>query len=331
MPPGNRDKSWVGFDLGGTKMLSIVYDAQFQALGRKRQKTRGFEGEKAGVERIAVTIAKSLERAGVSPADVAGIGLGCPGPLDLQNGVILEAPNLGWERVAVKERLSKEFGCPIVIANDVDAGVYGENRFGAARSARCVLGVFPGTGIGGGCVYDGRILHGRTSSCMEIGHVQVIPDGPLCGCGLRGCLEAVAGRLAIAGQAAQAVYRGQAPKLREIAGSDVAEIRSGMLQQAIDAGDKVIERIVRDACGHIGTVVAGFVHLLAPDYVVLGGGMVEAMPKLFVEAVEATARKKVLPSFTKSFKVVPAELGDDAVAIGAAAWARELITGGVRD
>ncbi len=151
-----------------------------------------------------------------------------------------------------------------------------------------------------------------------------MPDGPLCGCGLHGCLESVASRLAIASAAAQAAYRGQAPHLLEMRGTDLDNIRSGALADAIAAGDTVIETIVRTAAGHIGTAVASVVHLLAPDCVVLGGGLVEAMPRLIVNEITASARKKLLPAFADSFIVVPAELGDNSTAMGAAAWVREV-------
>jgi len=325
MADKRKNSYWVGFDLGGTKMMAAVFDSSFKPVVRKRRKTRGFEGEKAGQERIAETIQTALDEANIDASKVRGIGVGCPGPLDLDKGVILDAPNLGWTNVPIKASLEKQFKCPTVIANDVDAGVYGENQFGAAVSARCVVGVFPGTGIGGGCVYDGTIIRGKKSSCMEIGHIQVIPDGPRCGCGLRGCLEAVASRLAISAQAAQAAHRGQAPHLRDLIGTDLSDIRSGALATAIEEGDEVVKLIVQDASRHIGVALAGVVHLLSPDCVVLGGGLVEAMPKLIVQGVTEAARDHVLPSFRDTFKVVAAQLGDDATAMGAAAWAREVL------
>jgi glucokinase len=312
-----KNEYWIGFDLGGTKMMALVYDASFRPIVRRRRKTKGHEGADSGLLRIISTIDEALGEAQLDRSAVRGIGVGSAGPLDLDEGVILDAPNLGWKDVKIKAALEKEFGCPAAILNDVDAGVYGEYRFGAGRDSRCLVGVFPGTGIGGGCVYDGKILRGRTNSCMEIGHIQVMPDGPLCGCGLHGCLEAVASRLAIAGAAAQAAYRGLAPHLLEIAGTDLDNIRSG-------AGDTVIETIVRTAAGHMGTALASVVHLLAPDCVVLGGGLVEAMPRLIVDAVTESARQKLLPSFVDSFSVQPAELGDDSTAMGAAAWVREF-------
>jgi glucokinase len=253
--------------------------------------------------------------------------MGCPGPLDLDRGIIHEAPNLGWNDVPIKQTLEKEFGCRAAIANDADAGVFGEYRFGAAKDSRCALGVFPGTGIGGGCVYEGRILRGKKSSCMEIGHVQVLPDGPLCGCGHRGCLESLSSRLAISAAVATAAFRGQAPHLQEMAGTDLSDIRSGVLAESIKAGDAVVERIVRDAARYIGVAVAGVVNLLTPDTVVLGGGLVEAMPKIFTEEVAAAARERCLPSYEDEFRVVAAKLGDDAIVMGAAAWVREMTEG----
>jgi glucokinase len=158
---------------------------------------------------------------------------------------------------------------------------------------------------------------------MEIGHIEVVQGGPLCGCGASGCLEAVASRMAISAAAAQAAYRGQAPHLFAAAGTDLSDIRSGVLAAAVAEGDEVVERIVREAARQIGVAVAGVVNLLAPDKVVLGGGLVEAMPELFVEEVSKAARRRAMRSFADTFEVVAAELGDDASVMGAASWANE--------
>lgn len=322
------DRHWVGFDLGGTKMLAVVFDGGFRRVAVRRKKTRGNEGAKAGLGRIVDTIAAALDDAGLGPEDVAGIGVGCPGPLDLDRGIVLETPNLGWRNAKVKAALEKAFGCPTRIANDVDAGVYAEYRFGAAKKARCVVGAFPGTGIGGGAVYEGAILRGRTGTCMELGHVPVLRDGPLCGCGRRGCLEAVASRLAISGQIAAAAFRGEAPNLLAAAGTDVAEVRSGPIARAIEAGDLVVERVVRESARLIGWALAGTVNLLAPDVVLLGGGLVEEMPDLYAEEVAAGLADQVMPSFAGSYRVAVAKLGDFATVMGAAAWAEREVTAG---
>ena len=317
----SKKQHWVGFDLGGTKMLAKIFDNEFNGLGKSRNKTKGYEGSDIGLERIAKTIDEAIDQAGIKRSSIDGIGIGCPGPLDLEKGIIHNAPNLGWRNVPIQAHLEKTFDCPVVMLNDVDAGVYGEYQYGAARETRTVVGVFPGTGIGGGCVYDGQIIRGKTASCMEIGHVQVAPEGPLCGCGRRGCLEAVASRLVIASQAA-AAYRGQAPHLLAAAGSDLQNIRSGALAASVAAGDTQVENLIREAARHIGRAVAGVVNIMGPDMVVLGGGLVEAMPELFVGEVSSTAKKRALPTLANSFDVVEAKLGDDASVIGAASWAK---------
>lgn len=318
MPDGDRVR--IGFDLGGTKMFAAVFDEQYKLLGRERKKTKGHLGAETGIARVLQTIREALAAAEVSPDRLAGIGVGCPGPLDLDEGVLIDAANLGWKNVKLKKILENEFGCPAVIANDVDAGVYGEYRFGAGKGAYCLLGVFPGTGIGAGCIYRGQIFRGKSQSCMEIGHVPLFPFGPRDGTGHRGTLEAYASRLAIAAAAAQAAYRGQAPNLMKAAKTDLSDIRSGVLADAIKAGDKAIERIVTDAAEMIGITLGGAINLLCPDVIVLGGGLVEAMPDLFVSSVTSSVRRNAMEAFRDAFKIVPAELGDNATVIGAAAW-----------
>jgi glucokinase len=320
MPDTAEQKYWIGFDLGGTKMMAVVFDSQMRPVGRKRRKTKGYEGAKTGKERIISTIRDALEEANLAQAPLAGIGIGCPGSVDLEKGIILDSANLGWKNVRLQQELEEEFTCPVAVLNDVDAGVYGEYREGAAKGARCVVGVFPGTGIGGGCVYQGEIFRGKSISCFEIGHFQINPTGLPCGCGRTGCLETEASRLAVASAAAMAAFRGEAPHLLAAAGTDLAQIRSGQLAEAIKAGDKVIEQIVRRSANLVGQAVGNIVNLLAPDVVVLGGGLVEAMPDLYVDEVESASRKRAAAPYAKTFKVVAAKLGDDAAAVGAAAW-----------
>jgi glucokinase len=323
---GSPRKYWVGFDLGGTKMMAGVFDSRLRLVHSERAKMRGVKGAKAGVERMVELVRQVMADAGVRGArELRGIGLGVPGPLDLDRGVILEAPNLGWKNVNLKKAMRAAFGCPAVVANDVDAGTYGEYRFGAGRGARCALGVFPGTGIGGACVYEGKLIRGRVGSCMEIGHIQVQPNGRLCGCGRRGCLETVASRLAVASEAATASYRGQAPHLRELAGTDMAAMRSRALREAIEEGDDCIAGILAEAARQLGVAIASVVNLLAPDVVVLGGGLVEAMPKLYLKSVREAVAREAMPAISQHVGVEVAKLGDNATIMGAAALAAEEV------
>ena len=301
--------------------MALLLDADFHVKAAERKKTKGREGPDAFLARVGKIVQDILEKGGGTVEGLAGIGLGCAGPLDLERGILLEAPNLGWREIPLRETLERVFQCPVVVTNDVDAGTYGEFRFGAGQGARCVVGAFLGTGVGAGCVYEGQLLRGRLSSCMEIGHLPVRTDGPLCGCGQRGCLEALAGRLVIASEAAAAAYRGQAPHLLERCGTDLASIRSGDLASAVRAGDAAIEEIVRQAGRTVGMALAGVVNLLAPDLLILGGGLVEAMPELFLEEITPVVKGRAMTAFTGSLRIERAALGDQATALGAAALA----------
>ncbi|MEM7700135.1 MAG: ROK family protein [Verrucomicrobiota bacterium] len=323
-----KDRIWIGFDLGGTKMLAKVYNDDFEILGKAKQKTLGAQGVKSGLKRMVETIELALEKADVSPKKIAGIGVGCPGPVNPEKGTIVEAPNLGWQRVPIEANLSEAFDCRAVICNDVDAGVFAEYIAGAAQGSRRAVGIFPGTGIGAGAVLDGRLLQGSQLSCMELGHIPIKPETSGDGEDTT-TLELECSRLKIASEAARAAYRGLAPNLLESCGTDISNITSGKIAAAIEAGDIEIENIVRRAASLLGYGVATLVHLIAPDRFILGGGLVEAMPDLYVKTVEMSAREHVLSPYRKSFDVVAARLEDDAGVFGAAAWARKTIEGEV--
>jgi len=315
---------WIGFDLGGTKMLAVAYDADFQVVARERRKTSESAGA-ANVERLIETVHLCVAAARKeSPGfELRGIGLGCPGPIDVMRGVLIAAPNLGWKDLALQDRLHQEFACAVSLVNDVDAGLFGEARRGAAQGSHSTLGVFPGTGIGGAFIENGRIYTGARRTAVEIGHLPVQTDGPLCGCGRRGCLEAIASRLAIAAAAAQAAYRGDAPYLAGHFGTDLRKIRSRALRESIENGDQVVEDIVRHAARTVGRSIGGVINLLAPDRVVLGGGLVEALPELYLGEVRSGAEGQVMSSYAGTYEVVIAQLGDDAAVLGAAAWVKE--------
>jgi len=318
---------WMGFDLGGTKMLAQVYDAKWNVIAKERKRIHPGTPVKGGIDRIIETIKEALTKAELKPEQLRGIGIGCPGPIDMDNGLLLDLPNVGWQAVPLKERLGEALGCPVTVLNDVDAGTYAEHRLGAGKGSRTMIGVFAGTGIGGGCIYQGEILRGAKTSCFEIGHMQVMSNGPRCGCGQRGCLESVSSRLAIAAQCARAAYRGDAPHLLKEAGTDIANIRSGSLKAAIAAGDHAVEDVIKEAARYLGIAIGSVVNLINPEVVVLGGGLVEAMPELFVPTVTKAAVKRVMPAYRDSFKVVPASLRDDAGVLGAALWAEYKLSG----
>lgn len=315
------NKLRIGVDLGGTKLLALALDENFRVLASAKSTSKGNEGSEKGLESIRRTITEALTKAGFSDQPVESLGIGCPGVVDLAKGVLKIAPNLGWRDVPVRDFLVKSFQCPVTVLNDVDAGTFGEYRLGAAKGARSVLGVFPGTGLGGGFVYDGRILHGKRYSCMEFGHLR------LSGTGLEGkpedppTLESLASRLAITSAAAVEAYRGNAPSLVDL---PISKLKTKALRQAVDDGSDAIRDIIKKSIHYLGLGVASAVDLLGPDVIVLGGGLVERFSDWYLAGVRKLVERYSSPELLEDLKILPAKLGDDAVALGAAAYAEEL-------
>jgi hypothetical protein len=164
---------WIGFDLGGTKMLACVLDADYQVLATARKTTNGSDGQVRGRKKILNAIHEAIAESGLDPAGLQGIGIGCPGLVNAEKGILINAPNLGWHNMGLAGILKTAFKVPVVVLNDVDAGTYGEYQLGAGKGARSLLGVFPGTGLGAGFVYDGRIVMGRNVSAMELGMIYL--------------------------------------------------------------------------------------------------------------------------------------------------------------
>ncbi len=314
-----------GFDLGGTKMLCIIFDEEQKIIARKRKKTKGTEGAQAGVMRIAELIRETFNDNNLPLEGLTSLGIGCPGPVDMDNGIVNIAVNLGWKNVSLGAMLEDELDCQVSVLNDVDAGVYGEYSVGAAVGARSVAGLFPGTGIGGGFVYEGKILRGKRSSAMEIGHTRITSSNRSSGTEMTGTLESEASRLAIAAECAKLAYRGEAPNLLRAAGTDIAQIRSKVLAAAIRDGDKSVERVVRQAAQTVGYAVTNLVHMLCPEVIILGGGLVESISEIYLDEVTRTVKKSVLQCYEDMFEIKMAKLGDDAGAMGAAIWAKQQI------
>jgi glucokinase len=308
----------VGVDIGGTKMMAVIYDAKFKPKGRCRKKSKNGKKDEAAEDRIFKVIDEALADAG-SPS-IKGIGVGSPGPLDPDRGVIIDTPNLGWKDFPLAAILSKRYNVPVVVDNDVNMGTYGEWSSGDISECKHVVGVFPGTGIGGGIIIDGKILHGFSGAAGEIGHMTIEVDGPFCGCGKRGCLEALASRIAIAKEVAALAAREDAPYILAECGTDIANIRSSVIAKAIKSGDKMVEGVVRKAAFYVGIGVANLMNILSPEAVVLGGGLVEAMESLYLEEVNRAVKAHAMPFLRKNVRIIPAKLGDDAVALGAARY-----------
>lgn len=320
--PRRKMPFWVGFDLGGTKMLATVMDKDYRVLGTARKSTNGSEGQNKGRRKILNAIHEAIEDAGLDPNGIQGIGIGCPGLVNPEKGVLLSAPNLGWHNMGLKNILNHEFGCPVAVLNDVDAGTYGEFRLGGGRDSRSLLGVFPGTGVGAGFVYNGQLVMGRTISCMELGMVQL--PGTHIGSSEFGTviLEDLTSRLALASAAGVACYRGQAEELAKKTEGNLRNIRSKALAASFRGGDEATLILFRNSIRYLGMGVAMVVNLFAPDCITLGGGLVMEMPKLYLNLLREEVERYAMPELAKGLRYTLAKLGDHAVAIGSVAWLR---------
>jgi len=314
----------VGVDMGGTKILSAVIDADGNILGTAKVPTKADEGTAVVIDRIADAIQKAIGKSGVNKASIEAIGIGAPGPLDPETGVVIFAPNLGWRDVPLKAELEARVGIPTFVDNDVNVGTLGEHAFGAGKGVQNIVGIFVGTGIGGGIILHGELFHGASKTAGEIGHIIVKADGPRCGCGVRGCLEALASRTAMTKQFQKAIEKkGKKSVISKLTNGDLNAIRSGVLAKAIRANDKLTLKVFREATKYLGVGIGSIVNFLNPEMIILGGGVVEALDDTFLDNIRAAAEKYALPNTLDGVQIVRAELGDNSGILGAAALARQ--------
>jgi len=316
----------IGVDLGGTKILAGVVAADNQILGRAKRATPAKEGGPAILATMIECVDEALGRAGLSRGDIAAGGIGSPGPLDVETGVILFSANLNVENYPIGPELSAAIQSPVTVQNDVRAGGYGEYKLGAGRGYRNVIAAFVGTGIGGFIVQDGQIVNGATGNAGEIGHIVIKAGGPKCGCGARGCMEAMASKTAIANRIAKAVKKSKPTNLGEKMARK-GRLKSGDLADAVYEGDEIAIREVRRSAHYLGLGLGSLINVLGPEIVIVGGGVAGALSDPWIDLIRASARTQILADPEGKMKIVRAALGDDAGILGAALMAREKLVG----
>lgn len=305
-----------GLDLGGTKIQAVVTDGEATVIGRARRETPRQGGPETVVGALAETLRAALDDAGVEPMGLAGIGVGAPGSIDVETGTVVQVANIeGWDTpFPLGPALAAEMGRAVTIGNDVNVAVEAERRFGAGRGFGSFLGVFWGTGVGGGIVMDGRQLVGR-GSAGEIGHVCSKPGGRRCNCGLDGCVEAYAGRGALEARARELAKDRPTIlfELMEKRGRD--RLTSGVWVRALQAGDRVAEELIERAVQALGVGIGSAVTLLDVEAVVIGGGLGERLGSDWLARIEAAANEHTFFREPPVYRL--AELGDLGGAIGA--------------
>lgn len=309
----------AGVDLGGTKIQVVVVDPDFEVVGQCRIPTPQDQGSAGVLTAIVTAVRTAMESADTELTQLMGVGIGAPGQIDHQQGTVSHAGNLpDWlGTVPVADPLRQALGVPIELANDVQVGVMSESALGAGRPYESMLGIFCGTGVGGGIVINKELWLGR-GAAGEIGHMVVEPDGAPCGCGRRGCLEAYAGRAAMEAEARRRVAKGKKTSLFHIMErKGRTRLASGVWAKALDHDDAMATKLIDRAVWALGLAAASAVNLLDVEAVVIGGGLGCRLGPPFADAI----RQQMVPHLIlpeKCPQVLSAALGDLGGAIGAA-------------
>ena len=331
MPPVDRsvclpgdDRPVVGIDLGATHMQVGVVDASHRIVGQARAMTLADEGPDAVIARLANAVRAACADAGVRLADLAGVGVGAASPIDATNRIVLNAVNLRWRRVPLADLLTQRLdGVPVTLDNDVNVAVWGEYRLGAAAGYRDVLGVWVGTGIGGGLVLDGRLHAGAFGTAGEIGHVIILPSAGRAAENL----EQHGSRTAIVENACKLLRSNRVSCLSEMAGVDPDAIGIAEIARAVAAGDELAAAVAGHSADWVGLCAANVATLLSLDCVVLGGGAAEALGDWYMQRVRAAFDRYVFPDELRACAIVPTRLRENAGLLGAALLARERCGG----
>ena len=319
----SKAEYYVGVDLGGTKVLSGVFKNSLECIGTAKVSTKAQRGVDKVIERVARSVQDAVDEADLSMKQVAAVGIGAPGAVDFGSGTVIFAPNLeGWKDVALKKDLEKQLGVPVFVENDANIAVLGVHVAELKAKPKNVVGIFVGTGIGGGLILNGELFSGFNHTAGEIGHMVVDVNGPKCGCGNKGCIEALASRTAIFQQIKAGVKDGEKTILTEMLGDDLSDLRSNDLRKAIRRGDKFVDRIIEGAAEYIGIATANLVNILGPEVVVLGGGVIEALADEMMSVIVETAKDYAMPGTMKDVDIIASKLGDNAGITGAAVLAK---------
>ena len=303
----------IGVDLGGTNLRSALLSVTGEVLEKYKETTGASDGWKKVVARVVDNITRQREIAERRGLRVAAVGVGAPGVIRIDSGIVVKSPNFpDWNNLPLREELEKAIRLPVVIENDANAAALGEQWLGAGRDINSMILLTLGTGVGGGIVLNNKIWQGADGMAGEIGHMTLIPDGRQCGCGNTGCLEMYASA------------RGIVQSYREASGaleySNTSEITSAQVYQAARSGDPVARRVMKDTGAMLGIGIANLINIFNPHMIVIGGGVKEAW-ELFIGATNEEIMRRAFQVPAERTKIVPSLLGDDAGMIGAAAAA----------
>ncbi|MGB9601306.1 MAG: ROK family protein [Limisphaerales bacterium] len=315
---------YVGVDFGGTKILAGVYDENLKCLGKTKISTKAYRGVDAVIARIVRCILEAVDECDLNIDRIKAIGIGAPGAIDTSSGEVIFAPNLGWQNIPLKKELEKVLNVPVFLDNDCNVCTLGVYEVEYNREPSVLIGVFIGTGIGCGIIINGELYSGFNKTAGEVGHMVIDIDGPKCGCGNKGCLEALSSRSAIVKKIQHAIDNGEKTILTEIADEGIEDVKSGTLRKAVKRGDELVVKVVKEAAFYIGVAMSNLINVLSPEILVLGGGVIEALGKFMMPEILNTIKDYAFPGTLKNVRIENSKLGDDAGIIGGAVLAKNL-------
>lgn len=306
----------ICLDIGGTKILGAVFNEKDKIIYRLKKRTKASGDDAANIENVIIsTVKEMMTEAKINKSDINAISAGAPGVIDSDSGIVLFSPNLPWRDYDIRTPIEKKFGTKFFIGNDVNVGMLGEFKYGAAKGHKDVVGIFPGTGIGGGLVIDGKLYTGNKFKAGELGHMTVSPEGPLCGCGQRGCLEAFSSKTGMSKYITEQTARGRKSYLSDKIVNGV--FRSKELKKALMDNDQVAVEAVDRACHYLAIATGSLINIFSPDLVVYGGGVMEACGDIFLSKILSQVDKYCMVSIRPTVELTCASLGDDSILYGA--------------
>src|ERR671933_1881763 len=321
--PRARPQYIVGVDLGGTNIVvGAMPEDGSREIAMRAEATHSERSAEGVVDRIVAmteqVMAEVMDETGAGRRDFLGVGMGAPGPLDRERGVVVVAPNLGWHDFPLRDAVSDRVRLPTTLDNDANCATVGEWWCGAARGGRNVVGMTIGTGIGGGLILDGQLFHGASDVAGEIGHATIDVNGRLCKCGNYGCLEAYASGPAIAERAREAIAGEEESILRRMVDGDLDRLTAATVYAAANDGDALAREIVRDTATFLGAGIANLLNIFNPDVVVVAGGVTQAGDRLF-EPLRAEVKRRAFRPAVAACRIVPGTLPGTAGVVGAVA------------
>ena len=313
----------ICLDVGGTKVLGAIFDEKDKIIYRLKKRSKSGGAASADVEKVIIDVVEEMiKESGIDRKKLNAVASCVPGVIDQDKGIVLFTPNLPWRDYDMASSMRKQFGVPFYVGNDVNLGVLGEYHFGAARGYKNIVGFFVGTGMGGGLILNGSLFTGNQFKAAEYGHMILDPEGPLCNCGQRGCLEAFSSKQGMTAYIRQQISRGRKTLMEEAVSEGV--FRSKKLVKALEAGDQVAMEAVDRACHWLAVATGNLINTISPDLVLYGGGVIEALGDLFLKKILAEVDRYCMPQIRSTVEIKNASLGDDSILYGDLAMIKGL-------